>query len=109
MTGEEYDEQFKREVLPDWAERYDPSGSIEPGRQLCTKDGRRCGNAFVIQQGKGIPALVFIPTWEVLTDAGNKLVCTTDEIHELFYIGDYISKSYSIPGLRNQNYEESLT
>lgn len=101
MSFEDYDEQFKREVLPEWVTAYKPDGVVEVGRQLCTKDGRRCGNAFVLREGNGIPALVFIPTWEIITDAGNKLICTQDEINELFYIGEYISRLNSIPGLRN--------
>lgn len=101
MTGEDYDEQFKREVLPDWATAYKPDGEIEVGRQLCTRDGRRCGNAFVLREGTGIPAMVFIPTWEIITDAGNKLVCTKDEINEIWYVGEYISRLNTIPGLRH--------
>lgn len=100
MTDEDYDEQFKREVLPDWAERYDPSGTIEPGRQLCTKDGRRIGNAYVIE----LVGYIHGDVWSVLTDAGNKVNMLESEIRGAFYIGDYISKSYTIPGLRNLKY-----
>lgn len=102
MTGDDYDEQFKREVLPDWAERYDPSGTIEPRRQLCTKDGRRIGNAYVIE----LVGYVHGDVWSVLTDAGNKINMMEVEIRGAFYIGEYISKPNTIPGLRNLKHEE---
>lgn len=106
MTGEEYDEQFKREVLPDWAERYDPSGTLELHRQLCTKDGRRLGNAFITKIGKTMSIADFKPEpcYTVLTDAGLKVRMIESEIRDAFYIGDYIAKSYTIPGLRNLKY-----
>lgn len=108
MTGEEYDEQFKREVLPDWAERYDPSGTLELHRQLCTKDGRRLGNAFIIKIGMTMSIADFKPEpcYTVLTDAGSKVRMTESEIRDAFYIGEYIAKSYTIPGLRNLKHEE---
>lgn len=105
MTDEEYEEQYLREVLPDWAECYDPTGTVELNRQLCTKDGRRIGNAFVTKGAGIIPSIVAIQAWEVVTDAGNVLKLTTDEINELFYIGHYIAKPNSIPGLRNLKHE----
>lgn len=108
MTGEEYDEQFKREVLPDWAERYDPSGSLELHRQLCTKDGRRLGNAFITKIGTTMSIADFKPEpcYTVLTDAGSKVRMIESEIRDAFYIGEYIAKSYTIPGLRNLKHEE---
>lgn len=108
MTGEEYDEQFKREVLPDWAERYDPSGTLELHRQLCTKDGRRLGNAFITKIGTTMSIADFKPEpcYTVLTDAGSKVRMIESEIRDAFYIGEYIAKSYTIPGLRNLKHEE---
>lgn len=108
MTGEDYDEQFKREVLPDWAERYDPSGTLELHRQLCTKDGRRLGNAFIIYIGTTMSIADFKPEpcYTVLTDAGSKVRMIESEIRHAFYIGEYIAKSYTIPGLRNLKREE---
>lgn len=109
MTDEEYDEQFKREVLPDWAERYDPSGTLELHRQLCTKDGRRLGNAFITKIGFTLASIADFkpePCYTVLTDAGSEVRMIESEIHEYFYIGEYISKAYTIPGLRNRKTDE---
>lgn len=108
MTGEEYDEQFKREVLPDWAERYDPSGTLELHRQLCTKDGRRLGNAFITKIGNTMSITDFKPEpcYTVLTDAGSQVRMIESEIRDAFYIGEYIAKSHTIPGLRNRKIDE---
>lgn len=109
MTIEDYDEQFKREVLPDWAERYDPSGTLELHRQLCTKDGRRLGNAFITKIGFTLASIADFkpePCYTVLTDAGSEVRMIESEIHEYFYIGEYISKAYTIPGLRNRKTDE---
>lgn len=109
MTDEDYDEQFKREVLPEWAERYDPSGTLELHRQLCTKDGRRLGNAFITKIGFTLASIADFkpePCYMVLTDAGSEVRMIESEIHEYFYIGEYISKAYTIPGLRNRKTDE---
>ena len=109
MTDEEYDEQFKRKVLPKWAERYDPSGTLELHRQLCTKDGRRLGNAFITKIGFTLASIADFkpePCYTVLTDAGSEVRMIESEIHEYFYIGEYISKAYTIPGLRNRKTDE---
>lgn len=109
MRDEDYDEQFKREVLPEWAERYDPSGTLELHRQLCTKDGRRLGNAFITKIGFTLASIADFkpePCYTVLTDAGSEVRMIESEIHEYFYIGEYISKAYTIPGLRNRKTDE---
>lgn len=108
MTSEEYDKQFKREVLPDWAERYDPSETLELHRQLCTKDGRRLGNAFITKIGTTMSNAGFKPKpcYTVLTDAGSQVRMIESEIRDAFYIGKYIAKSYTIPGLRNLKIDE---
>lgn len=108
MTGDDYDEQFKREVLPDWAERYDPSGTLELHRQLCTKDGRRMGNAFITKIGTTMSIADFKPEpcYTVLTDAGSQVRMIESEIRDAFYIGEYIAKPHTIPGLRNHKIDE---
>lgn len=97
----EEDRQYLREMLPDWAESYSPNGILCVGRQLCTKDGRRLGNAFITRELESIPTIVLVTVWEVVTDAGNVLKMTAQEIRELFYVGDYIARLHTIPGLRN--------
>lgn len=81
--------------LPDWAVAYNDDHEIKAGTQLCTKDGRRCGNAHVICQthptyanGTDLQESTF---YFILTDAGTKLTLLTSEIEEMFHIGDYIS------------------
>lgn len=95
------DKRYLQQVLPDWAESYSPDGILCPGRQLCTKDGRRLGNAFITRELESIPTIVLVTVWEVVTDAGNVLKMTAQEIRELFYVGDYIAHLHTIPGLRN--------
>lgn len=78
--------------IPEWASGRNWDYSLVPGAQLCTKDGRRTGNAHIIKHGKGIAAgPVFVPTFELLTDAGNKFIMTEQEIETAFYVGDWIS------------------
>lgn len=95
------DKEYLQQVLPDWAESYSPDGILCPGRQLCTKDGRRLGNAFITRELEPIPTLVLVAVWEVVTDAGNVMKMTAQEIRELFYVGDYIAHLHTISGLRN--------
>lgn len=95
------DKRYLQQVLPDWAESYSPDGILCPGRQLCTKDGRRLGNAFITRELEPIPTLVLVAVWEVVTDAGNVMKMTAQEIRDLFYVGDYIANLHTIPGLRN--------
>ena len=85
--------------LPDWAIARNWDYSLVPGAQLCTKDGRRTGNAHIIKL-----TLVHVPetanrhnpygehtVYECLTDAGSKFVFTEPELLEAFTIGDWIS------------------
>lgn len=77
--------------LPDWA--VDVSdGTLKPGLQLCTKDGRRSGNAHIIgfERVPG-PGSQFFEVFTLLTDAGNRIRATEPEIDELFYRGEFIS------------------
>ena len=80
--------------LPDWAKAHDTTGSLVPGRQLCTRDGRKIGNAHITAvetkdyASQGIPPLTL---HTLLTDAGTKLRMTACEIDERFYIGEFIS------------------
>lgn len=69
--------------IPEWAiKRYE--GVLEMGTQLPTKDGRRVGNAHIIDIMPAMSAH-FQTAYTVLTDAGNRLVLTVDEIKELFH------------------------
>lgn len=75
------------EPLPEWAER-----RIGPGldgyayerAQLCTRDGRRIGNAVVIRAFGG--------NYTVLTDMGTEMTLRRHELCELFHPPKYVMK-----------------
>ena len=69
-------------IKPEWA--LGPSrGIVEDGLQLCTRDGRRIGNALVC-------ATLSRDGYLVVTDMGTNLTLCTDEIDELFYRGAWL-------------------
>jgi hypothetical protein len=75
--------------IPEWAiKRSD--GTLEMGSQLPTRDGRRCGNAHIIDiLRKTAPQ--FEDAFTVLTDAGTRMVCTAAEIEELFHPPQWVA------------------
>lgn len=73
--------------MPPWAVDANMKYEVVVGAQLCTKDGRRMGNAHVVgtvSKGHG-------DYFVVLTDAGNKVTMTEQEIRSAFYISPWIS------------------
>lgn len=76
------------EPLPDWATGHNIASELKEGTQLCTKDGRRTGNARIIYAGSDEHGAFY----NCMTDRGNLMVLSTSEIHELFYIGLYFIK-----------------
>lgn len=68
--------------LPHWAIGHSTGSFMVVGTQLATRDGRRCGNAYVdeIQNEKAV----------VYTDIGTRIVLLESELHELFYPPNYI-------------------
>jgi len=82
-------------IWPNWATG--ATGSICIGAQLCTKDGRRTGNAVVTERIEGKDA-----AWEVLTDAGNTIIVNEEEINELFYCPRWTMAVDSCPGRQYQ-------
>lgn len=72
------------EFMPEWA--IGVSDGIQVGSQLCTRDGRRIGNARVVGSEVELAGSMFsIKAWPVRTDFGNELFLTTSEIEEFFY------------------------
>lgn len=75
-------------------------GVIEPMLQLCTRDGKRTGNATVMK----ITVNARIPEPEsqqdietmfhIVTDADNVLILNIEELNELFTLGEWILKEY---------------
>lgn len=62
---------------------------IRKGACLATRDGRRIGNAIILQRAEA-PARTFTrdpqPCWVIETDFGNRLTLTETEIGGLFHI-----------------------
>lgn len=71
--------------LPKWAIGLS-NGELQLGVQLCTKDGRRVGNGFVVD----IWDIERFQLYIVMTDAGNTMLLTVEEINEYYHIGLYI-------------------
>lgn len=81
-------------MLPEWAIAR-ARGQLVEGAQLPTKDGRRMGNAHILKivPGiKGVPSLNYL----ILTDAGNTVVMSENEIQAQFYPPEYVSSVKSI-------------
>lgn len=77
-------------ILPHWAIRKAKENILEVGNQLPTRDGRRMGNAHIIEQftaqydhGR--------PYYRVLTDAGTLMIMNSGEINECFWPPKYVS------------------
>ena len=76
-----------QEDLPTWAVTHNYAFDIFPGVQLCTKDGRRVGNAYIIQKGS------IEDRWTILTDAGSKILnLTRSELADMFYLGKFVGR-----------------
>lgn len=57
--------------LPDWAIARNWDYSLVVGAQLCTRDGRRTGNAFIVRVGEDLEHKT--PLYEVMSDMGSCL------------------------------------
>lgn len=68
--------------LPEWAVGRSGGNYLEVGAQLATRDGRRCGNAYV-DAVHGSEA-------SVVTDMGTALRVNLSELEELFHPPSYI-------------------
>lgn len=96
-------EDCLNQPLPDWATGL-AHGRLCLGAQLCTRDGRRTGNAHIIQIAgprKGYSDSRYL----VMTDAGNTFVMSAVEIRTAYYdpyyfsdVKDIIAKFWYDPG-----------
>ena len=83
--------------MPEYAVGLNLSGNAVVGSQLHTRDGRRVGNAYVV----GIEYVddptdtsdvsIGMPIFLCVTDAGNRLKLTAEEIDSLFYISNLVA------------------
>lgn len=83
--------------LPFWAERK-AYGQLDRGAQLCTRDGRRIGNAWLMGSRKmEEPART---VYMIYTDIGTKLLLSDREIGELFYPPSWIGNQEALNEVR---------
>lgn len=76
-------------LLPDWAERKSDGNYMEAGAQLATRDGRRCGNAYV-DRVEAHDRLGHVAV--VITDMGNTFHMTVRELEGAFHPPVYVMK-----------------
>lgn len=74
--------------LPDWAILRNWANEPIAGAQLCTKDGRRSGNAHILSVEEDINHGA---VYSCITDAGSEIELTYAELDEMFWVGDYLS------------------
>lgn len=87
--------------LPDWAAGRSDGNFMEPGAQLATRDGCRCGNAYVdgIERHETLGQLAV-----VITDMGNRFRMTVGELEEAFYPPVYVMNVHEARGRRGVTY-----
>ena len=87
-------EIIEDEPLPPWAEKISNGNYFEIGAQLCTRDGRKIGNAFVNK----IEFKNDLELAQIITDRGTIIYLTLPELKELFYKPRYVMKiNYARP------------
>lgn len=90
------------DFTPGWA--IGTTTELAPGAQLCTRDGRKIGNAVisgpkVAERGREY--------WPVLTDAGTALRLNDAEVAELFWQPKWLMDPATSPGVRKLKKEEA--
>jgi hypothetical protein len=83
-----------RNQLPHWAIGYASGNYMIEGAQLCTKDGRKIGNAFVNK------VFTCQENLEIVTDMGNVVILNQQEAEELFYPPMYVMDKNKARGMR---------
>lgn len=85
--------ELSRGPLPEWASDWNWNRSLVAGAQLMTKDGRRMGNAHIVEcevvktSGDGGGIIYY----HCITDAGSTFTLSAEEIHDAFWIGEFLS------------------
>ena len=89
--------------LPEWATGVTTTPVV--GAQLCTRDGRRIGNAVIYsqEQAPGRQA-----AYTCITDAGNHAVLTAVEIDELFHPLHFVMDPARHPGVVLRNTQQRI-
>lgn len=76
------------DLLPEWAIKR--AAGLEIGAQLPTRDGRRTGNAHIVNitpAPRGRMGLQYL----ILTDAGNSFVMSEAEVHGQYYEPEWVA------------------
>ena len=73
-------------MLPEWATGKNKLKELIVGTQLCTKDGRRTGNARIISIEERYGYTVYVAK----TDVGNLMNLIESEVYSMFYIGEWL-------------------
>lgn len=77
------------EPLPHWATRR-AHGELCVGAQLCTRDGRKTGNAVIVDVTQGSLTDPPRPIYVVITDSGTRLILLGSEVEWLYYPPEYV-------------------
>jgi hypothetical protein len=82
-------EEFKAQIppLPEWASDLNTEMGLVTNAQLLTRDGRKHGNARIT--GSYLSNQTY---YIIQTEAGNVMTFSEKEVHNGFWIGDYILK-----------------
>ena len=80
--------------LPQWAEKYSDGSYQVHNTQLCTRDGRRMGNAVLVHNVLRKGNIPFHSV--VVTDAGNVMRMNHAELQEAFYPPQFIMKESEV-------------
>ena len=101
MTDQEIDAMLG-DHLPPWA-ICRARGVLMLGAQLPTRDGRRMGNAHIVEITPGCLGTERL-MYSILTDAGSKMVMTAEEIAQRFYPPVWVSDVAEV--IRKFGYKE---
>jgi hypothetical protein len=83
-------------ILPYWAVGL-ANGVVQEGAQLCTRDGRKTGNAVVCGPKVSEHGNEY---WTVLTDAGTEMLLNDAEVNEMFWPPMFVMAPETAPGKR---------
>lgn len=84
-----------RQHLPDWAIKR--ANGLELGAQLPTRDGRKTGNAHIVDikpAERGRMGLSYL----ILTDAGNSFIMSEPEVLAQYYPPEFVGDVQAIIG-----------
>lgn len=99
LQAEEENGDANGELLPPWAIGVASGNYTLPGALLPTRDGRSMGNAIMVKEKRH-------GTFFVVTDSGNYLLVTLEEMKQLFYPPKWLSRVWDHPGVLKHQAEQ---